>query len=162
MQQVFLGIGGNLGDVLATMKKVAMSISSLPEVEEVRFSQVYQTSPVSDLLQPDYLNCACSLLTCLPPLLLFEKLRNIEIDCGKIHKPKNAARTIDIDILLYGDEIMNDDELTIPHPRWQERLFVLIPLAELIESIGSCVLQNQIQKLLAISQDRVELVAEEI
>jgi 2-amino-4-hydroxy-6-hydroxymethyldihydropteridine diphosphokinase len=162
MQQVFLGIGGNLGDVLGTIRRTAASICALSGVQEVRFSRLYRTTPVSDLPQPDYLNCVCSLFTSLTPLLLLEKLQSIERVCGKKEKPKNAARAIDIDILLYGDEVVDGERLIIPHPRWRERLFVLVPLAEFIERVGPCVLRTQIQKLRALNQEHIEVLSEEI
>jgi 2-amino-4-hydroxy-6-hydroxymethyldihydropteridine diphosphokinase len=153
MKEVFLGLGGNIGAVTETLRKAEVLIRALPQVSQVCFSRLYQTSPVSDIPQDDYINCVCRLFTDLRPEKLFLLLQGIENQLGKIKKAKNEPRTIDIDVLLFGDEVIHTEELEIPHPRWRDRLFVLVPLAEFMDEV-----QPRIQELQKTSNDRVELL----
>jgi len=155
MKEVFLGLGGNIGAVTETLQKAEALIRALPHTQQVRFSRLYRTSPVSDILQNDYINCVCQLFTPLEPKNLLRALQKIETQLGKVKKEKNAPRILDIDILLFGDEVMSHEELELPHPRWWDRLFVLIPLAELM---GTVEIEQRIQELQKISYDRVELL----
>ena len=91
--------------------------------------------PVSALPQADYINAVCCFKTCLPPLSLLYELQKIEKKLGKQPKSKQEPRVIDCDILFYGDEEVSLPELEIPHPRWRERLFVLQPLADLVDRL---------------------------
>lgn len=131
MKQIFLSIGSNLGDSIQNVEKALEKIQNLKEIAAFRASSLYFSSPVSDLFQPNYLNAACTFNTDLLPQDLFQRLCRIECDLGKVKKPKNAPRAIDIDLLLYGDLFSPDLHLTLPHPRIKERLFVLEPLLEL-------------------------------
>lgn len=135
MSLVYLGLGGNIGDSCAILQSGIAKISSIEGVSDVITSSFYQTTPVSDLEQPDYINAVCRCKTTLSPQDLFAHLQEIERSLGKSPKPKNAPRIIDIDLLFFGTEPFNGHGLKIPHPRWQERLFVLIPLLELTENI---------------------------
>lgn len=110
-------------------------IAALPEMKEFKVSFFYETSPVSDIPQSDYLNAVCCFKTGLNPQSLFAALKDIEISLGKETKPKNAPRVIDIDLLFFGFESYQEEDLEIPHPRWQERLFVIVPLLDLISAI---------------------------
>lgn len=132
---VYLSLGSNLGNSKSCLQSACQSIRILPKVTEVQFSSIYRTAPVSPLPQPDYLNLACSLITTLDPLTLFSYLEQIEKNLGKIPKPKDAPRKIDIDILYFGNHTLNSEQLVIPHPRIKERLFVLQPLLELTTSL---------------------------
>jgi 2-amino-4-hydroxy-6-hydroxymethyldihydropteridine diphosphokinase len=134
--QIYLGLGGNIGDTAGAINSCLQEISSLPQVYNVRASKFYITSPVSDIPQPDYINAACSLQTTLSAHELFEALQVIERKHGKEPKAKNAARVIDIDLLFFGQEIHQEEDLQIPHPRWRDRLFVLVPLADLTDHIA--------------------------
>lgn len=135
MNKVYLGLGGNLGDPYRTIQKAFELICQLPQVENCQLSQLYCTSPVGNEAQPDYINAVCSLETTLEPQMLYRLTRSIEITLGKVSKLKNDPRLIDIDILLFGNQIYHDDELMIPHPRWTERLFVLVPLQEFVSEL---------------------------
>ena len=129
MKEVILGIGSNIGSCVEVVEKAVKKISNLPSVWDLRMSPLYQTSPVSDIEQDDYINLVCKLKTNLSdPFLFLNALQKIEKELGKVPKPKNAPRIIDIDILLYGDLYLNESDLEIPHPRMLERLFVLEPL----------------------------------
>ncbi len=132
---VYLSLGSNLGNSKKLLQSACQSIRMLPNVTEVQFSSIYRTAPISLLPQPDYLNLGCSLITTLDPFTLFTYLEEIEKNLGKIPKPKDAPRKIDIDILYFGSQTLNSEQLVIPHPRIKERLFVLKPLLDLTTSL---------------------------
>lgn len=129
--EVYLGLGSNLGDSQSQLQKAFEKISSLPDVSFCKMSSLYKTSPVSSLPQNFFINAVCYIRTQLSVLSLFAYTQEIEKNLGKIKKPKDHPRMMDIDIIFYGEQNYRDVELTIPHPEWKNRLFVLIPLAEL-------------------------------
>lgn len=135
MKEVFVALGGNIGNRVATFNRALHEIAKLGDITDLRCSCFYQTSPVSTIQQDDYLNAVCTFLTSVAPKELSYELRKIEIMLGKTPKPKEFPRTIDLDILFFGTEGYLDDELEIPHPRWHQRKFVLVPLADLVEEI---------------------------
>jgi 2-amino-4-hydroxy-6-hydroxymethyldihydropteridine diphosphokinase len=135
MKKVFLGLGGNLGDVKNTLQSAIDKIKRLPDTRVIQISPVYETSPVSSLKQNNFLNCVCSIETSLSPQELLAELQTIEDMLGKYPKPKDAPRPIDIDILLYEDVAVTTDTLCIPHPYLRQRLFVLAPLLDLEKSV---------------------------
>jgi len=147
MKQVYLALGGNIGDVPATFREVLRLLSSHPHIHSLRSSSFHITSPVSDIPQPDFLNAACSFTTTLSPHDLFDFLQSIEKKLGKVPKPKNAPRCIDIDLLWYNGEEIHDATLEIPHPEWNKRLFVLLPLSELTEELGGYNIKRRIEEL---------------
>lgn len=132
---VYISLGGNLGDPYATLQKAVSRLSALPGTEFSAVSRFYLTSPLYITHQPPYINAVCRLRTELDPYHLYQKIEKIELDLGKIPKPKNEPRPIDLDLLFYGSDCYNQNGLDIPHPRWRERLFVLIPLADLTETL---------------------------
>jgi len=133
--KVYVGLGGNIGDSLMILNQALKEIENLPEVTELNCSSFYRTSPVGDQTLDPFINAVCCFQTTFTPNQLLKKLQIIETKLGKIPKPKYAPRSIDIDILFYGNTCYSDSELEIPHPHWQERLFVLIPLADLTTKI---------------------------
>jgi 2-amino-4-hydroxy-6-hydroxymethyldihydropteridine diphosphokinase len=135
MDSVYLGLGSNLGDSFSIIKRAFLAISNTPDVHLLKTSRLYQTTPVSDIPQNDYINAVCKFQTSLQVEELFLALRKIEIGLGKRPKPKAAPREIDIDILFFGPYFTRSETLQIPHLRWKERLFVLMPLADLTEEI---------------------------
>lgn len=135
-KNVYLGLGGNIGDSAATLSHSFARIASIPQVKELEVSSFYETTPVSDLAQPNFLNAVCRLKTSLGARQLLEYLQAIEELQGKAAKPKNVPRVIDIDILFFGTERHQAPDLEIPHPRWHERLFVIIPLMDLTTTIA--------------------------
>lgn len=134
-KEVYLSLGGNLGDTIEILKAVLKDIAFLPGIFDLKCSSFYQTTPVSDIPQGLYINAVCAFKTKLTTQELFSCLQEIERKHGKAPKPKNAPRVIDIDMLFFGQERHSSPDLEIPHPRWHERLFVLIPLAELTSNI---------------------------
>jgi len=143
---VYIGLGGNIGNTSSILRSAIRSLATLPEVADLKLSHFYKTSPISDLEQSPYVNAVCKFKTTLSASHLLEKLQQIEKEHGKCPKPKNAPRTLDLDILFYGSEYHDTVELEIPHPRWRERLFVLIPLADLCSSLIIPHPQNSQQK----------------
>lgn len=132
-QLVFLGLGGNLGDVLSRLKIAITMLSQTPQVFDLKTSHYYSTQPVQ-VKNPDwFVNAVCSFWTFLSPEEVFQMTQSIEKALGKENKPKYGDRSIDIDILFYGQQVIKNEALEIPHPRWKERLFVLIPLLDLTD-----------------------------
>lgn len=133
--RVYLGLGSNLDNRLVLLESAFEAIQKLPMCSCFEASKIYETSPVSPIPQGLFLNAACSFLTDLSPFDLLALLQHIETKLGKTPKPKTAPRPIDIDILIFGQKQIDTPTLQIPHPRWQERLFVLLPLLDLTEEI---------------------------
>ncbi|HEV8051094.1 MAG TPA: 2-amino-4-hydroxy-6-hydroxymethyldihydropteridine diphosphokinase [Parachlamydiaceae bacterium] len=133
---VYLGLGGNIGDSLSVLQHTLSLLTDLPDIQAVEASSFYVTTPVSDIPQADYLNAVCRFKTSLNIRQLLVLLQEIEKSQGKVSKPTNAPRIIDIDILFFGTESHSAPDLEIPHPRWHERLFVVIPLLDLAKTIA--------------------------
>jgi 2-amino-4-hydroxy-6-hydroxymethyldihydropteridine diphosphokinase len=132
---VYLSLGSNRGDSCTLIRRALEIISHLPGVERCTASSLYRTTPVNCTSNTPFINAACSLYTTLTPEALYDSLHRIEILLGKTAKEKSAPRLIDIDIVLFGNRLHHTQELCIPHPRWSERLFVLIPLSELTQTL---------------------------
>ncbi len=128
--EVYIGLGANLGDAQATVKAAIVQISALPQTRLLRQSSLYQTAPL-DAGGDDYINAVVAVSSALAPLNLLHALQNLEQQAGRQRPYRNAPRTLDIDILLYGGLSLDSPELTLPHPRMSERAFVLLPLAEI-------------------------------
>lgn len=132
---VYLALGGNEADSLIRLKTVKSLLSLNKNLRHLRFSHFYQTSPVDMESDALFVNAVCSFETNLTLNELFEMVQLIEKCTGKLPKPKNASRPVDLDILFYGSMTLQDSALKIPHERWKERLFVLVPLADLAKEI---------------------------
>ncbi|MCK4362750.1 MAG: 2-amino-4-hydroxy-6-hydroxymethyldihydropteridine diphosphokinase [Dehalococcoidia bacterium] len=126
--QVYLGLGSNLGDRQANLARALKLLGERLHIELV--SSLYETEPVGYAEQPLFLNAVCRAQTELGPLQLLSLVKGIEASLGRVPSFPNAPRPIDLDIILYGDLVMETPELTIPHPRLEDRAFVLIPLLE--------------------------------
>jgi GTP cyclohydrolase-4 len=126
---VYLGLGSNLGDRKRNLDKALDLLSRRMQIEKV--SSTYDTAPVGNTDQPRFLNMVCQVSTSLEPMALLTVLKGIESILGRTPRTSNLPRPIDIDILFYGDRVMDTEKLVIPHPRLTERAFVLIPLAEI-------------------------------
>jgi GTP cyclohydrolase-4 len=142
----YLGLGSNLGDRKYNLARALELLMNYLVVEQV--SSVYETEPVGYKEQPLFLNVVCRVSTELSPDKLLRLAKKIEAELGRMPSFPNAPRPIDIDILLYGDEVINDKELTIPHPRLAERAFVLVPLAEIAPNLVHPVSGKSITELL--------------
>lgn len=142
----YIGLGANLGDRLMTLRTAVERLGALGQVREV--SSVYETDPVGFTKQPAFLNAAVLLETPLGPSELVPALLQIERELGRVRTFPNAPRTVDLDLLLYGDAKMESDAVTVPHPRLPERGFVLVPLAEIAPHAMHPVLEVTIGDLL--------------
>lgn len=126
----YVGLGGNLGDPLAALQRAVAQLSAADGVAVCGVSPVYRSAPV--LAQgPDFFNAVVRLRTRLTPHSLLDLLQSIEHDAGRERPFRNAPRTLDLDLLLYGTSVMHDERLTLPHPRMHQRAFVLLPLADI-------------------------------
>jgi 2-amino-4-hydroxy-6-hydroxymethyldihydropteridine diphosphokinase len=128
--QAFIGLGANLGDAQATLQSALVALAALPRTTLHERSSLYRSAPV-DSSGPDYLNAVAWLETRLDPLELLAELQRIEQAHGRERPYHNAPRTLDLDLLLFGEQVLQDHELELPHPRMHERLFVLQPAAEI-------------------------------
>lgn len=128
--RAFVGLGANLGDARAAVQQAMRSLGELPHTTLAARSSLWRSAPV-DSSGPDYINAAAALDTELAPRALLAELQRIEHAHGRERPYRNAPRTLDLDLLLYGDERIDDAQLTVPHPRMLQRAFVLRPLHEI-------------------------------
>lgn len=128
--RAFVGLGANLGDAAGTVQSALRSMDALADSRLVRHSSLYSSAPV-DAGGPDFVNAVAELETGLAPLDLLAQLQALEDAAGRARPYRNAPRTLDLDLLLYGDERIVLPLLSVPHPRMHERAFVLVPLAEI-------------------------------
>lgn len=129
---VFIGIGSNLGDRYNNIESAINHLKSVPDVEVKKISSLIETEPQGGPPQPRYLNGVIKLKTSLSARKLLEVLQKIEHSLGRMRREKNGPRTIDLDILLYGGETIDEPDLKIPHPRMKKREFVMKPLMEIV------------------------------
>jgi len=127
----FVALGSNLDDPVAQVRAGVLALASLPQTRLICTSSLYRNPPVGYREQPDFVNAVARIETRLAPRALLEALLAIEHSRGRVREFANAPRTLDLDIVLYGDQVVREPGLTIPHPRMLERAFVLLPLAEI-------------------------------
>ena len=130
-ERVAIGLGSNLGDRHAYLEGAIAAIRSLDGVTDVVVSSFHETAPVGGPPQGDYLNAALALTTTLDPRTLFAVLQRIEVEAGRERTVRDAPRTLDVDLLIFGDRCLDESDLTLPHPRMTERAIVLDPLVEI-------------------------------
>lgn len=130
----YIGIGANLGDARANVQDAIARLARLPHTRLLRASASYRTAPI-DSSGPDYINAVASVDTGLDAHALLAELQAIELAHGRERPYRNAPRTLDLDLLLYGDDIIATPALAVPHPRLLERAFVLVPLLEIAPDI---------------------------
>jgi 2-amino-4-hydroxy-6-hydroxymethyldihydropteridine diphosphokinase len=124
-----IGLGANLGDPRVTLAQALAELAALPGTRLIAASPFYRSAPI-DAAGPDFVNAVALLRTELAPQALLAQLQRIEAAHGRERPYRNAPRTLDLDLLLYGNERIEDADLTVPHPRMHERAFVLRPLAD--------------------------------
>ncbi len=142
----YLGLGSNMGNRQDNLDKALDLLSQRLPLGQV--SPIYVTEPLGNINQPRFLNLVCQIYTRLVPLELLALAKGIELKLGRAPGTSNAPRPIDIDILFYGDQVIETPELVIPHPRLTERAFVLIPLAEITPGLVHPVSGKTIRELL--------------
>lgn len=134
--RAYIGLGANLGaDLGATLTQAALHLAALPQTQVVALSSLWRSAPV-DAEGPDFVNAVAALDTELAPAALLDALQAIEFAHGRERPYRHAPRTLDLDLLLYGDVVLDTARLTLPHPRLGERAFVLRPLMEIAPELA--------------------------
>ncbi|MGB3288828.1 MAG: 2-amino-4-hydroxy-6-hydroxymethyldihydropteridine diphosphokinase [Burkholderiaceae bacterium] len=151
MTRAYVGLGANLGEALASLKQAASELAQVPGVSALTLSPFYRSAPV-DSSGPDYVNAVAALETTLDADALLAAMQKIELDHGRLRPYRNAPRTLDLDLLLYGEQEISRPELTVPHPRMHQRAFVLRPLADLAPTLR--LRQGSLAELLAACSDQ--------
>ncbi|MDR3369407.1 2-amino-4-hydroxy-6-hydroxymethyldihydropteridine diphosphokinase [Rhodoferax sp.] len=150
--QTYVALGANLGDARATVLQAINDLSRLPNTRLIKASSLYRTAPF-EASGPDFINAVVALMTRLDAGELLLQLQHLENRKGRERPFKNAPRTLDLDILLYGNSTINTVTLQIPHPRMWERAFVLVPLAEIAPK---CVTAEQLDAVQVQRVHRLE------
>ena len=145
--RVHLSLGSNVGDREEYIEQAVFLLGKLKGVEILKRSSNYETQAEGNVEQPPFLNAAVEIKTALPPHKLLKHLHDIENALGREREVEWGPRTIDIDILIYGNLILSEDQLQVPHPLLHERMFVLMPLKEISPNFPHPVLEKSIGEL---------------
>jgi len=149
MATVYLALGSNMGDRSGRIARALERIGRLPDTRVEAVSRLVETEPVGPVPQGPFLNGAAALATELPSPRLLAELKRIEAEVGRVPRERWGPREVDIDIILYGDCVREDATLCLPHPRFRERRFVLVPLAEIAPEARDPVTGNTVRELLS-------------
>lgn len=133
--QVFIALGANIAQPVKQVRRAIALLCLLPHTRLVKTSSFYCTAPVGYADQPDFINAVVEIHTSLSARELLESMLAIESALGRERTMVNGPRTIDLDLILYGDQIIHEHELVVPHPRMHERAFVLVPLTEIAPDV---------------------------
>ncbi len=148
MTDAYIGIGSNVGDRGAHMVAARDALANLPGTQLTGQSRVYETDPVGPVDQGAFLNAAVRVATALDPRQLLASMLDIEREAGRERRERWGPRTLDLDLLLYGEEVVTADELTVPHPLMHERPFVLRPLCDIDPDVVHPVIGMRVEGLL--------------
>jgi 2-amino-4-hydroxy-6-hydroxymethyldihydropteridine diphosphokinase len=154
----YIGLGANLGDMAQTLSLALAALAALPQTQLLAVSGAYRSAPIESS-GPDYLNAVACLASTLAPEALLDALLAIELEHGRLRPFVNAPRTLDLDLLLYGDAQIASPRLTLPHPRLHQRAFVLRPLLELEPTLSAPGLGALAAYLPALGQQSLERLA---
>lgn len=131
----YVGVGSNLGDPAARVRAAIAELGTLPDTRLIDSSRLYRTAPFGPVPQGDFINAVAGLLTQLSPVELLAKLRELEHAAGRVREQRWGPRTLDLDLLVFGDVRLDTPELTVPHPGIAERGFVLAPLHDVAPTL---------------------------
>ncbi len=158
----YIALGANLGDRLATLREATARINALCGIRVTQCSHAYDTAPVGPPDQPRYLNAVITVESALGPEALLRELLAIEAALGRTRTESRwTARTIDLDLILFGNLTRSDGDLQIPHPRFRERAFVLVPFAEIAGSAHDPVTGERVESLLRSCPGRNDVIRTE-
>ena len=135
MFQVYVALGANLAEPIEQLNQAVVRLEQLASNGQVTVSSYYSSTPMGDVIQPDYVNAVASFQTKLAPLDLLDALQAIENQQGRVREQRWGPRTLDLDLLLYGNQIIDTPRLTVPHYGMKQRDFVLLPLAEITTNL---------------------------
>lgn len=157
--RAYVALGANLGDPVATVRAASAALARIAGARLVAVSSLYRTAPVGLRDQPDFINAVAAMdvdATVLPAPTFLAALFAIEAEFGRVRSVRNAPRTLDLDLLLYGDARRDDPALTLPHPRLAERAFVLAPLADIAPRLEIAGLGRVADLLAGVADQRIE------
>jgi 2-amino-4-hydroxy-6-hydroxymethyldihydropteridine diphosphokinase len=136
MTVAFVGLGANLGEPHIQVRQALGALDAIPHTRVVKSSSLYRSEPLGHADQPQFVNAVAQLETGLPPERLLDELQAIETRQGRVRSFANAPRTLDLDLLLFGNAVIETQTLEVPHPRMHQRAFVLLPLLEIAPDIA--------------------------
>jgi len=155
MHRAFIALGANLEDPAAQVRAALADLTGSGDIALVAASSLYRTAPIG-ADGPDYINAVAAVDTPLPPAGLLSRLFAVEAHFGRTRSYRNAPRTLDLDLLLYDDQMLDGPELTLPHPRLHLRAFVLVPLAEIAPDLALPGRGSVAAWLPAVANQRIE------
>lgn len=157
MKEVYLGLGSNKGERISFIDKAVSEIGLLPGTEIFTRAGIYETEPWGNIEQDDYLNTAIGIKTVLNADDLLKELKRIEKLIGRMENKKWSEREIDIDLLFYGDEIIEKDNMIVPHGQIENRRFVLVPMNEIAPDLIHPAFKKSISQLLSSTSDNLKV-----